>query len=446
MQIRIWKVALTEFELNYAQPPSSELFAHLSVNLNVDGSAQSLGFDGSEGGNDFYVEAVDVTRIRLAEAVSVDSDGTCRCSLELPNRLAATALDCDNPCADDSTWTCGSTSNSLAVSLYQLEVVTITDLAPNTTYEVAVSFSTSRSFEMESTKQLIVTTTAATTPGRINQLNLVERSGYTLELQWTSPDDDGGLPVSNYLMYINGFLFDQTGSGSTTSASLIVPATLSEAYVSVCAVNSIGEGPHSRLLTIYRSDIVEPYALSQLEVFAVTGGTVAFLLDERAATVMKNSTASIIVEQRAWQDADFSTSVFTVSEDFIIVVYKLLHDNFYVFRAYTELPSSGARSPPTPFVVVKTSHPGDPSKTPTPTIASATGTAHSIAVKRGCSSNLLLTSLYCNAGGSITMLLEEPMDTGITCCDTESHRLRQLIAGTDWVIGVWSRWTPNCRV
>jgi len=388
------------------------------VNLNDGGLLQSLGFDDSEGGNNFYIEAVNVARIRLVEAVSVDRDGTCRCSLELPIGLAGSTLDCDNSCAEDPPWTCGSKSNSLAVSLYHSQTVTITDLAPNTTYEVAVSFSTSRAFEMESAKQLIVTTTGATTPGRISQLNLVERSGNTFELQWTSPDDDGGLPISNYLLYINGFLFDQTGSGSTTSTSLIVPTTLSEAYVSVCAVNAMGEGRHSRLLTIYRSDIVEPYALSQLELFAVTGGTVTFLLDERAATVMENSTISIVVEQRAWEDADFSTSVFTVNEDFVIRVYKLLHE----FRAYTELPSNGARSPPTPFLVVKTSHPGDPSKTPTPTIASATGTDHRIVVNRSCAVNLLLTSLYYNTGGSIVMLLEEPLDTGTV------HWLRGSVA------------------
>lgn len=363
-----------EFELNLPHPSGYELFAHLALN-SYDDSTQSLGFDGSGAGNNFVVEAVEVVRVRPVQAVGVGSDGSCYCSLEMPARLAVSPTVCDNFC-EDAARTCGSTSSTRVVSLYRSRVVAISDLSPNTTYEVAVSLAISGASDMEITERLVATTTGATIPGQANHLSLAEQSGNYLELQWSSPDDDGGLSISNYFLYINGFLASKTGSGTTLSAPLVVPDTLTDYFVSVCAVNTIGQGPQSPLLLIDASGIEEPYPLSHLELFAVTGGTVTFVLDESAVTAMENATISVVVEQRASHEADFSTSVLTVSDDLVITVYKLLHDSLYVFRAYTQVRSSGVHSPFTSSVVVKTGRPGDPSKTPSPSITSTTGTVH----------------------------------------------------------------------
>lgn len=350
------------------------MIAYLPLNYDGD-TIESLGIDISVAKNNFVAAEVEISRARRVELIAVGAKGTCFCSSAdiLPAFVASEM--CDTPCNDDDDdRTCGSSLVPELLSVYQPRSINIRGLSATTEYSISASIIMSDGDDSMRTEESSFTTSAATVPGPITDLTFVEHFGNLIEVQWSNPDDEGGLPILNYTWFVNGFYAGQTDSGSIKTASIILPTTPEYIAVSVAAVNEVGSGPESFILAASGVFDDEPYPVSQLQVISVGGGSVVFRLDNTVTTAMATTSLGLFLEQRASFDSEFSSSVFEADSDGLVTVYKLSHDTLYIFRAYTAGKSAAAiKNGLIATTIVKTGAPTRPSKTPTPEPVASTG-------------------------------------------------------------------------
>lgn len=120
------------------------------------------------------------------------------------------------------------------------------------------------------------------------------------------------------------------------------------------------------------SDTLQP--VSTLQLVSTTGGTALFTMDDNVTAALNDNGISIVFEQRRASELVFIESVSRLNANFSVTVYRLLHDSFYTFRAYTLRSSGEERTVACAPVVVVTGRPGNPGQTPAPVINSTTGT------------------------------------------------------------------------
>lgn len=375
------------------------------------------GDDESGNGNHFMLSAVSASQQLQARSFGLAGDGACYCS-----QFAASSnfvLDpniCDRQCDDGSAQSCGSTTTSQAVSVYTRGTIRIGGLAPNTEYEFTASFVTIDGDEFDISQPLVATTANPTVPGRVNFLSVVEHQGKYIELQWMAVEDDGGAQILKYQVFVNGYLEFETANGDTHSSALDSIDLLPNCTITVCAVNELGAGPQQMLLMLLPADKGIPVTPMPLVPMVVTGGLVTFSTENATSSATSsNSTATLVIQQRESSLRQFTNSFMRVNGD-QVTVYKLRHDTAYVFRAYS-INSVGSLSAFSAPVIVQTGTLDAPAKTPTPIVTHVTG-------------------------GSITMLLTEPLDTGglpVTAFNifvlngTKFAKLTSITAGVDSV-------------
>lgn len=374
------------------------------------------GDDESGNGNHFILRGMTSLQQLQARSFGLAGNGACYCSqFAVPSNSALDPNVCDRQCDDGSAQSCGSTTTAQAVSVYTRGTIQIGSLAPSTEYEFTASFVTIDGDEFDISQSLVAKTQGPTLPGRVSYLSVAEHLGKHVELQWMSVEDDGGAKILKYQVFVNGYLEFETANGDTNSAALDDIDLLPNCTITVCAVNELGAGPQQMLLTILPADSGVLATLIPLVPINVTGGSVTFSTADYATSsaASSNSTATLVIQQRESSLLQF-TNAFTRANGTQVTVYKLRHDTSYVFRAYS-VNAVGSLSAFSAPVIVQTGKLGAPGKTPTPIVTQVTG-------------------------GSISMLLTEPLDTGglqITTFNifafngTEFAKLTSVAAGGD---------------
>lgn len=351
-------------------------------------AATVSGDDESGNGNHFILKEVTSSQQLQARSFGLAGDGTCYCSqFAVSNNSALDPDICDRQCDDGSAQSCGSTMTAQAVSVYTRGTIRIGGLAPSSEYEFTASFVTIDGDEFDISQPLVAKTSGATLPGRVSYPSVVEHLGKYVELQWMAVEDDGGAKILKYQVFVNGFLEFETANGDTYSAALDDIDLLPNCTITVCAVNELGAGPQQMLTAVLPADSGVPASPKPLVPISVTGGSATFSTAENATSsaASSNSTTTLIIQQRESSLLQF-TNAFTRVNGTQVTVYKLHHDTSYVFRAYSVsvVGSLSAFSAP---VIVQTGKSDVPDRTPLPIVTQVTG-------------------------GSISMLLTEPLDTG----------------------------------
>jgi hypothetical protein len=99
-------------------------------------------------------------------------------------------------------------------------------------------------------KVFLGSTAVQTVPGAPTILSAQDSGGTATFLSVNEPADDGGLPLTQYKVYIDGTLESTFTLGALISGSLALPGDFAGSVVEVSAVNAVGEGPKSAPVTV----------------------------------------------------------------------------------------------------------------------------------------------------------------------------------------------------
>ncbi|KDO29141.1 hypothetical protein SPRG_05384 [Saprolegnia parasitica CBS 223.65] len=154
-------------------------------------------------------------------------------------------------------------------------VATISGLAANTTYRVAIQVR--NIFGLVSPAAFVFLTTAnATVPGPPSGIAIASISSTALQLTWRPPEDTGGR--SDALIYTATVLTNDNVIGSCNSNSLhctlyeLQPSTYFT--VTVVASNAFGAGAASAPITVLTSAVTPPSAVLNLTTTVESGGVI----------------------------------------------------------------------------------------------------------------------------------------------------------------------------
>ncbi|KAJ8556715.1 hypothetical protein ON010_g9250 [Phytophthora cinnamomi] len=338
-EIRIWKVArapadiLASFQKNIVDP---DLILLLPFNSAENTNWFPSGVDISGNSIDFIVQGINVISTRTIHAFCVAGEGNCYYKLVADSTDQLSSSTCEKTCGDGSLNTCGSNTSATAASVYAEGSVGVGGLSPLTDYEISVEFVTADNSEYEITKSLIATTSNATVPGKVEKIFVIEQDNDLVEIQWSPVDDDGGLEVESYLVFLNGVQAVDTGTGKVLNPAPDVP-----------------QSPN---------------------ILSVTGGTVTLALDPTTRLAIETLASVVVIQQRMLTVSTFSESFYRLNGS-SVVLYKLRHNTVYIFRL-SVVSKSGIQSAFSVPISTRTSDRGSPSKTPQPVVASVTDTAY----------------------------------------------------------------------
>ena len=129
---------------------------------------------------------------------------------------------------------------------------TVHNLTPCTEYQFRVAAVNWRGTGSFSNPSDVITTKAVTVPGQPPSLNIVRRSGTSVTLQWTTPEDNGeeiigyvvhyGVPGTDRAKYSQTHITGQVSECTLTGE--LEPAT--KYHFAVSAINRLGRGPSSK--------------------------------------------------------------------------------------------------------------------------------------------------------------------------------------------------------
>lgn len=329
------------------------------------------GVDDSSSGNHFTVGEVTASQDDRVRSFGVSGDGTCYCSqFGLSRDFELDASACNRQCEDGDSRSCGSSVTTQVVSAYTRGELHVGGLAPATAYAFTASFVTMNGDEYDISQALVASTTTATVPGRVDDLRIVENSGNYLEFQWSAVEDNGGAEIVHYQLFVNGYLELETANGYTHSAAMENIELLANYTITICALNGVGAGPQSALLTSTPIDTGIPSAPEFFVPRSVSGGTVTLTFQD-SSTSSSSPVATLVIEQRESYQQSFATSAIRVNGT-SVTVYKLRHDTVYIFRAYF-VSSIGSKSAFSTTAVTTTGKTDAPDKTPLPVVTQVSG-------------------------------------------------------------------------
>ncbi|KAL4096057.1 hypothetical protein PRIC1_009422 [Phytophthora ramorum] len=391
-EVRIWKVARDMLAVNASYQRNiadTDLILRLPFNSAEKTNWFPSGTDESGNSVDFMVQNVSVINTRPILAFGVAGDGSCFYKLTSAEVDVLPASTCDKACGDGSMKTCGSSISSklhVVTSVYGKGPLGVGGLSPLVDYDIYVEFVSEDGGEYDITRALIASTSNTTVPGKVEYISVVERSDQSLEIRWSPVDDNGGSVILSYLVFMNGVQMEGTSDGTTLSVTLSIPEMQTSYNVTVQARNAFGLGPYSDsilLAGVYSEP--SPEIPQRPNISFVSGGTVELVLDDTTVLAVDKLLSVVVIEHREIS-LTFFTKSFYRRNGTSATVYKLRHNTAYVFRIALAS-KSGIQSAFSIPISVRTGNRGMPRKTPVPLATKATG-------------------------GSITLTMEEPLDTG----------------------------------
>ncbi|KAL4152231.1 hypothetical protein PRNP1_009165 [Phytophthora ramorum] len=400
-EVRIWKVARDTLAVNASYQSNiadTDLILRLPFNSAEKTNWFPSGTDESGNSVDFMVQNVSVINTRLILAFGVAGDGSCFYKLTSAEVDVLPASTCDKACGDGSMKTCGSSISSklhVVTSVYGKGPLGVGGLSPLVDYDIYVEFVSEDGGEYDITGALIASTSNTTVPGKVEYISVVERSDQSLEIRWSPVDDNGGSVILSYLVFMNGVQMEGTSDGTTLSVTLSIPEMQTSYNVTVQARNAFGLGPYSDSLLlagVYSEP--SPEIPQRPNISFVSGGTVELVLDDTTVSAVDKLLSVVVIEHREIS-LTFFTKSFYRRNGTSATVYKLRHNTAYVFRIALAS-KSGIQSAFSIPISVRTGNRGMPRKTPVPLAPKATG-------------------------GSITLTMEEPLDTGNALLQTTSR-------------------------
>ncbi|KAG1703122.1 hypothetical protein DVH05_008034 [Phytophthora capsici] len=387
-EIRVWKIARDPADINATYKHNvggSALILFLLFNSAASTNWLPSVADGSSSGTDFMVQNVEVTNTRPIQELGISGDGSCYYRLFTSTVSSASNI-CDKPCELHGILrTCGSKITATIASVYRHGSIGIGGLSPLTDYEVSVEFVTENGKEYEVTQKLSASTSNVTVPGVVEYIGVVERSAELLEIHWSPVNDDGGSDILRYLIFFDGVKVREIADGNL-SATFSFTDIQGNYKVTIQAENAQGIGSQSNSLFLeglYSDPAPQPP--QEPAVNRVSGGSVDLVLDESTRLAIGYRSSVAVIEQREALSASFTPSIFKLNGT-SATVYNLRHNTVYIFRL-SVINVNGVQSAFSSPKAVKTGDRGSPSKTPQPSIVGVTG-------------------------GSIKLVLNEPLDTG----------------------------------
>jgi hypothetical protein len=341
------------------------------------------GTDGSGNRVDFMVQGVNVTKSRPIHALGVAGDGRCYYKLFAP--ASGDIVDtnaCNKACSNGNVKTCGSSTNDQVASVYGKGPIGVGGLSPLIEYAISVEFVDKDGGDYEITRLVVAKTSNATVPGKMEDMNIVERSDHLLEIQWSPVEDDGGSEILRYVVFLDTIQVAETADGTTLSVTVSIPDMQRSYQVAVQAFNAIGAGPRSNSLSVVAvySDPL-PEIPQRPTVSSVSGGTVELELDETTILAVEMYASVVVIEQREPYLSAFTQSVYR-RHGSLATIYKLCHNTAYIFRV-SVISRSGVQSAFSVPISATTGNRGNPSKTPPPSAAIVTGNEDTHAEERG---------------------------------------------------------------
>jgi hypothetical protein len=266
-------------------------------------------------------------------------------------------------------WTAPTNNGGAAVSDYKVEVsrdngstwttipravstsrtLSVTGLAPGTTYQVRVSAKNSAGFSVPLTGSF---TTISTAPGVISNLAPSNVLGTSLTLTWDLPASNGGAAISNYKIQVsrNGKKFTNVSKTVSNSRTFNVTSGLAAGtkyWFRVAAINSIGTGTVSGAVEV----VTVGNAPSAPTSLAVKAKKKWIVLSWAAATVSGGSAVrDYTVEYSSNSGASWTTVTKAKSTSRSMKVTGLRRATAYLFRV-SAVNDVGSSTPSTNLAV-----------------------------------------------------------------------------------------------
>lgn len=196
-------------------------------------------------------------------------------------------------------------------------------LMPNTSYGYAVVAWNSAGTSLMTTSVFKTTNESATTPGAPISLQVIARTGGSIQLQWISPIDTGGVSLSGYSLFRDGLPVSKSSILETTfldDKNLAANAN----YAYTCqAFNKVGGGVTSEQLFASTSSPTPPQPPRQFAAVA-RGGAL------RSSWIAPADTGGITMRHYRIEiisDRGNSTNIITPNES--LVYYGIKANTFY---------------------------------------------------------------------------------------------------------------------